>query len=414
MATALIVILVSLGFAYFLSEIVKKLGLPRVVGQISAGLILGIPLVKGYLFTGDHLDILSFLANLGIVLLFYYVGLESNFNILTKNLKLSLMISLFNTLIPLILGFILMKFLFGFSLVVSLIVGVSLAVSAQSVSLDILEELNLLKSRIGRLIISAGAIDDVFELILVGIIFSIFHVTVSNVTLIRLLIDILTFIVIITLARLWFIPWGLQFFHRQKSSTARFTGSLLIVLLISSLAEYLGVGLLIGAMIAGIIVRQTIFKDELIPNWEEHDISKSIHIISFGFLIPLFFVWVGINVDLSYFVRDFWFFMTLLLISLLGTVGGSLLAIIFNGGSFKEGLALGWGLSPKGDIELVIATLAFNSGIITASIFTSLVLMALFTTIISPIVFKYIVTKHVAKKSRKITKNNSRSLVTWR
>src|SRR3989338_2084976 len=169
MATALIVILVSLGFAYFLSEIVKKLGLPRVVGQISAGLILGIPLVKGYLFTGDHLDILSFLANLGIVLLFYYVGLESNFNILTKNLKLSLMISLFNTLIPLILGFILMKFLFGFSLVVSLIVGVSLAVSAQSVSLDILEELNLLKSRIGRLIISAGAIDDVFELILVGI-----------------------------------------------------------------------------------------------------------------------------------------------------------------------------------------------------------------------------------------------------
>ncbi|MDP3990526.1 MAG: cation:proton antiporter [archaeon] len=414
MATALIIILISLGFAYFLSEIVKWLGLPRVVGQISAGLILGIPLIKGYLFTGDHLDILSFLANLGIVLLFYYVGLESNFNILTKNLKLSASISILNTSIPLIIGFVFMKFLLHFSTIVSLIIGVSLAVSAQSVSLDILEELKLLKSKVGRLIISAGAVDDVFELVLVGILFSLFHVAVSNVTLTRLLIDILTFIVIIVIARLWLIPWGLQFFHRQKSSTARFTGSLLIVLFIASLAEYLAVGLLIGAMIAGIIVRQIIFKDELIPNWEEHDISRSIHIISFGFLIPLFFVWVGLNADLTLFVKDFWFLFVLVLISLLGTVGGSLIAVMANKGSFKEGITLGWGLSPKGDIELVIATLAFNNNIITSSVFTSLVLMALLTTIISPIVFKYLVTKHVAKNSKKIIKKNSRSLISWR
>ena len=95
MINPLIFILISLGLAYFLAEIVKKLGLPRVVGQISAGLILGIPLIRKYLSATDNLEILSFLANLGIVLLFYYVGLETDFRTVTKNIQQSVLISLF-------------------------------------------------------------------------------------------------------------------------------------------------------------------------------------------------------------------------------------------------------------------------------------------------------------------------------
>lgn len=398
MANALIIVLVSLGLAYFLAEIVRKLGLPRVVGQISAGLILGIPLLKKYLFITENIQILSFLANLGIVLLFYYVGLETNFRTITKNIQQSILISLFNTFIPLILGFIIMRYFFGFSILISLIIGISLSVSAQSVSLDILEELKLLKSRIGSLIVRTGAVDDVIELILVGILFSIFHVAVNSRTITRLILDIIIFLIVIVVSRIWLIPYSLKFFDRQKSTTARFTGALLLVLLIASLAEFLGIGLLIGAMIAGILVRQTIFKDKTIPDWEEHNISKSIHIISFGFLIPLFFVSVGLNVDLSLFFEEFWFILILLLISIIGTVGGSTIAVLISNGKFKDGLTLGWGLSPKGDIELVIAILALTNGIISINIYTSLVIMALLTTIISPIFFKQLVIRNNIKK----------------
>lgn len=388
MVNPFIVVLISLSLAFFLAEVVKKFGLPRVVGQIFAGLILGIPLIKDYLFASKNLETLSFLANLGIVLLFYYVGLETNFKAITKKIKQSVLISLFNTTIPLILGFLIMKFFFEFSTLVSLIIGISLAVSAQSVSLDILEELKLLKSRIGIQLIGAGAVDDVVELILVGILFSVFQVTGSSFAITRFVSEIFIFLVIIALARIWIIPRTLKFFDRQKSTTARFTGALLLVLLIASLAEFLGIGLLIGAMVAGILVRQTITKDITIPDWEEHDIAKSIHIISFGFLIPLFFVSVGLNVDLKLLVQEFWLIILLLLISVIGTVGGSIIAVLINGGRFKEGLTLGWGLSPKGDVELVIATLALTSGIISTSIFTALVVMSLLTTILSPIFFK--------------------------
>ncbi len=290
MIQPLLIIMLCLVLAFVFSEVFRMINLPRVVGQVSAGLLLSIPSLKEILFDRASSDALSFLAHLGIILLFYYVGLETNFKAFTKNLKKSLFISFFNTTIPLFIGFLLMYFLFDMSFLASVIIGICLAVSAQSVSVDILEELKLLRSKIGNIIISAGAVDDVFELLLVSILLSSFHFVINNLTVTRLFIDITIFILFIAAARLWLVPFTLRFFDREHSSTARFMSSMIIVLGIASFSEFLGIGLLIGAMVAGMIVRQTIFKEVNIPNWEEHDIARSTHIISFGFLIPLFFV----------------------------------------------------------------------------------------------------------------------------
>lgn len=389
MVSAFVMVFISLLLAYALSEILKRtLGFPRVVGQVGAGLILGITLLKPILFNPETLEVLSFLANLGILLLFYYIGLEINFRVFTKNIKGSVLISLFNTTLPFIIGFAVMKWIFHFPTIISLVFGVALSVSAQSVSLGLLEELKLVKSKIGSLIISAGAVDDLIELALVGILLSIFRVATSDISLTRLAAGIFFFVMFIIVARLWLIPYVLKFFDREKSSTSRFTGSLLIVLLIASLSEYLGIGLLIGAMVAGMVVRQTIYRDLAIPDWEEHDIARSVHIIAFGFLIPLFYVWVGLNTELASIITEWLFVLILLVIALVGTVGGSAIAVLLRGGSLREGMILGWGLLPKGDVELAIATLALNAGILTPILFTSLVLMSLSTTIISPIMFK--------------------------
>ncbi|MDP3698141.1 MAG: cation:proton antiporter, partial [Nanoarchaeota archaeon] len=375
-----------------ISEVLKRiLGIPRVVGQVGAGLILGITLFKSLLFNQENLDVLSFLANLGIILMFYYVGLEINFKVFTGNIKRSIAISFVNTTLPLIVGFAVMRYVFEFNTIISLIIGIALSVSAQSVSLGFLEELKLVKSKLGGIIISAGAVDDIIELILVSILLSFFQLTISAVPHTNLLLGLILFVITVMIARIWFIPYTLKFFDREKSSTARFTGALLIVFLIASLSELFGLGFLIGAMVAGMIVRQTIFKDVHIPDWEEHDIARSIHIIAFGFLVPLFYVWVGLNTDISTIGANLFFVIILIVIALFGTVGGSTLAVMFSGGSFREGLMIGWGLTPKGDIELAIATLALTAGIITPAIFTALVVMALVTTLISPLVFKYLV-----------------------
>lgn len=391
MVQPLVMVLICLVGAYFFSYILKRIGIPSAVGQIGMGIVLSIPLLKSNLFTTQNLDLLSFLAHLGVILLFYYVGLETNLNLFTKHLKKSALISAFNTLLPLTLGFVVMKFILGYSTLVSLIIGVSLSVSAQSISLSLLNELKLVKSKIGGMIITAGAVDDIIELFLATLLLSLFHVTITHLSFSRFLVDITLFLVAIIIARMWVLPFALKFFDREKSSTARFMGSLIILLLIASLSEFLGVGVLIGAMVAGMLIRQTIIKDVVIPNWEEHDIARSIHIIAFGFLIPLFFVWIGINTNISSIATNFWFIILLVVIATLGTVGGTIIAILLDKGSLSEGMLLGWGLNSKGDIELILAALALSAGIITTGIFTALVMMSLLTTLISPIIFRRLV-----------------------
>src|SRR3989344_5510197 len=163
MANPLLVTVVVLALAYILGEIFRRFGFPRVVGQIIAGILLGLPLIKSILFTNEILSLFSYITNIGIILLFFFIGLEINLLKFRKNFKESSMISLFNTAIPLAAGFLAGKFIFGYSNVTSLIIGISLSVSSQAISLDILEELRLLKSKIGNLIIASGTVDDVFE-----------------------------------------------------------------------------------------------------------------------------------------------------------------------------------------------------------------------------------------------------------
>ena len=115
MVSPFIMILAALLLAFTISEVLKKLfGIPRVVGQVGAGLILSITVFKSLLFNQENLDILSFLANFGIILMFYYVGLEINFKVFTGNIKRSILISLVNTTLPLIVGFAVMKYVFDF------------------------------------------------------------------------------------------------------------------------------------------------------------------------------------------------------------------------------------------------------------------------------------------------------------
>jgi len=406
MISALLIIVTALTLAYLLAELMKPLGLPRSVGQIAAGLILSIGFIKSLVATPEGLDSLAFLANLGIILLFYYVGLETNFKVFTKHVKSSLLVSIFNTAIPLILGFVIMKFFFHYDNLVSLLIGISLSVSAQAVSVDILEELNLLKSKIGNLIIGTGAIDDAIELVLVTVLLSIFHFTSYAISPLQLAVNVILFILAIAAIRIWILPKALKLFDADRSSTTRFAGAMILVLLIVTLTETLNLGTFIGAIIAGVLVRQTIFTEKTIPFWEEHDITKSIHILAFGFLVPLFFVWIGMNTNIALLanVQSLSFVLLLTVLATVGTIGGTVLATVLNKGTIREGTVLGWGLNAKGDIELVIASLALQSAIITQEIFSALVLMSFLTTIISPIVFRKLVLRHRKIKSHFVSR----------
>ncbi len=407
MVSALLTIIIALTLSYILGEISKKIGLPRIVGSLVTGILLTIGYVKQVVLIPENQDFLSLLADLGVILLFYYIGLEAKFEAFGKNVKRSVMISLFNSLIPFAMGFFVCHYLFGFDLVTTLVVSVALSVSSQAVAIDILDELNFLKSKIANMILFTVAVDDIIEMVLITGMLSFLHIAITKMTLSRLCIEVLIFVGIMLLIRFWILPWVLKFFEKEKSSTGRFTISLIVVLIIASLAEYFSVGYLIGALIAGIITKQTIYKDPKIANWKEHDVARSIHIIAFGFLIPLFFVWVGSNIDLSMVGEHVGFILIFTLIATVGTVLGTALAVYLTSGTFHEGLILGWGLNAKGDLELVIASLSLKASLIEPYIFSGIVMMSLLTTIISPIVFAHMIKRKMGVEPKVVVKRKA-------
>lgn len=395
MANALLATLIALVLAYLLSALFKHFSLPRVIGQIMAGIILGIPIAKSIFFTEEISSAFSFITNIGIILLFFFVGLEISPTQFKKNFKETSLIAVFNTLLPLVIGFFISKYLFGFNNITSLIIGISLSVSSQAISLDILEEIKLLKSRIGNLIITSGTVDDVFELLLISLLLVAFHTTtLGQASFQKLMIDIIGFVLIIIMIRLLLIPFALRTFEKEKSQATLFMGALIIVLFMAYISELFGVGSLIGALIAGILVRQTLITGEDRKPWRKNELSHSIHIISFGFLIPIFFVNVGLSVDLSTLSSNLFLVFVLIIVSILGTLVGTIMGVLFSKGTLTEGLIVGWGVIPKGDTELVIATLALNKGLINVEIFTAIITVAIFSTFLAPIVFRILIKRH--------------------
>jgi len=397
MANILLVILIALVTAYILSEIFRYLKLPRVVGQILAGIILGIPLIKDYLFDTEALSVFSFLTNIGIILLFFFIGLEINVREFRKNFEKSILVSIFNTMMPLFLGFIVARAFFRFDNITSLIIGISLSVSSQAISLDILEEVKLLKSKIGNLILTSGTVDDVFELLAISVVLVIFHSAISGFfSLKALFINIMIFVAIVLIFRITLIPFALKTFEKDKSQAILFMGALIIVLLMAYLSELFGVSSLIGALIAGVLVRQTLITGEDRKPWRRNEISHFIHVISFGFLIPIFFVNVGLQTNVDIISANIFLAFVLLVVDIIGTIGGTVMGIMFSKGSMHEGLIVGWGIVPKGDTELVIATLALKNNLINIDVYTAIITVALASTFIAPIVFRYLIKKYSA------------------
>lgn len=382
------IVFLMLLLAYLLSVAARMLGLPRVVGQITAGFVLGLPFIQPVFFTPENGQIFSFLAQLGILLLFFFIGLEIDLKRFREHAAESVTISFFNTLFPLVIGYGVALY-FGFSSLVALLIGISLSVSSAAIALDILEEQHILRSKLGNLVISTGTIDDLFELILISILLMFFHVSLAAATPLSFVLRIFAFILIIFIFKIWFIPFALHVFEQEKSRSYLFMGAFIIVLLMAWLSEFLGVSALIGAFIAGMLVRYTLHAGKKRRVWEEHEISRSVHILSFGFFIPIFFVWVGVNTQLVAFFEQTPLILPFLLIDIVGTVGGTMLGMKLLGKSWREGYALGWGVIPKGDTELIIATLALEGGLIDKKVFTLIVFIAFLATIIGPIMFKY-------------------------
>jgi Kef-type K+ transport system membrane component KefB len=383
MLSIIAVLAIVVGTAFLFNECFRKLGLPPVVGQISGGLILGIPIIKSLIFQSEAAtEIIDLLAVLGILFLLLLVGLEIDIEKILESSKEAVLISFGAAIVPLILGSLFLKML-GYSMIASLIFGGALSVTAEGTTVKVLMDANALNTKLGAVIVSAGAIDDIFEVLFLSMV-TIVGFGGSVFQLVFLPLEFLVFAVAaFILFRL--VSKALRTIERRGDDVELFSLVILFVLIIAALSETLEMGYLIGAIISGFFLQISLKR---LRKKDEKEVVTATRLIALAFVVPFFFVNIGLNFNYDYLLGNVFLLVSTVAIAFLGKILGTLVIKPFSKLSVKQLYIIGWGMNSRGAVELVIALLALRHGLITPEIFSALVAMAIITTLVFPFVLQ--------------------------
>lgn len=369
--------------SFFLAEIFHRIKYPQVLGQILAGIILGLPLFA-FLFTPNIIIDIEFLADLGVIFMLLLVGLELNIEKFKRAGKDTITIALFCTLTPFILGFVTIRAL-GYSTLVAFVVGAAFSLTAEGTKLKVLLDLKALNTKLGIIMLGAGILDDVFEVLFLSLLLILSNG--SFATVIWLPVKVIVFALFIFFTYKLF-PYFLHKVQKERSRTTLFSFVLIFALLVAVVSKKFELGPILGAFIAGIIIHLSEHRKS-----EYKEIITELNAMTFSFIIPFFFINIGLKFDITSLTSNLWLTLLIIFVATAGKIIGALLATPFTDLSLKQTHLVGWGMNSRGAIELVIATFAYSNGMIPLEIYSAVVMMALVTTLTFPIVMKQIIMK---------------------
>ena len=362
-----------------LGILTKRFALPQVVGALLAGLVMG-PAMLNIL---QETTLLDQLAELGVIVLMFNAGLETDLGELKKAGRSAFIIALVGVLVPLVGGFFLTSFFNQGpdTLIQNFFIGVVLTATSVSITVETLKEIGKLSTRSGNAILGAAIIDDVLGIVALTIITSLAG-TGANVFLV--LLKIVAFfavsvVVWIILHRV--VEWWFQRYDRDKR---RFVViSFAFCLLYAYLAEALfGVADITGAYIAGLIFAKTPRVTYLQDRFET---------LSYSLLSPVFFASIGLKVVLPQMSGAIILFSILLIIwAVASKVIGCGLGAKLCGYSGQDSLRIGVGMISRGEVALIVANNGIAAGLMREDFFGPVVLMVIATTILTPILLKLV------------------------
>ncbi|MDT8419618.1 MAG: cation:proton antiporter [Desulfuromonadales bacterium] len=371
-------LLMLMAIVWTTGVICRMIHQPPVLGELMAGIIFG-PAFLGLISPNEMLHILS---ELGVFFLMFYAGLETNPMDLKKFRLQSTLVGICGFVIPFLVAYYTCK-LFGLPLEQSLFIALGLSITAIAVSARVLHDLELTDYRVTPIIIGASIIDDVMALSFFTAITDIGtnsgHIHWLNFALV--MAKVIAFFAVSIGIGIWLYPKIGRFFATRSSKG--FTFALIMALLFGMLAEIAGLHIIIGAYMAGLFVREGVVSPELFTKISDRFVS-----ITYGFLGPIFFVSLSFHVTFAIFQTHLLLTGCLLLAAIVGKLagaGGGALAGRMNG---REATVVGLAMNGRGAVELVVASIGLQMGLINDEIFSILVLIAFVTTSLPPISLK--------------------------
>ncbi len=386
-ALAEIALLLGIGFA--LGTAFDRVRVPRILASLFVG--MGAHLVIGNPDPSSPVgSILGLLGQLGVLWLLLLIGLEVDLKEMSRMGGDIILLTVLNTTVPFLLGFGFMVSL-GYGVFLSLFIGMTRMPTAEAVVVPILDEFGMVNTRVGRFIVGAGVLDDVIEVILV-VVTSVWIGTVAagnqgpiSATIEHDISDVLiggvAFAVAAYTAYRWLLPFLASWTHRKPRELLLLSSVTLFAL--GGLAQYVGLGLVVGALITGVVLRPTVDGDR--P--ERSAVRNAIDLGAYGFFGPIFFLWVGLSVDLSGMLKAPWLAVGLFSAAFFGKLIGAWLLVPFGRATKREALATGVGLNARLTTEIIVAQLLLTAGIINDQLFTALVAASGLSTLLVPPLF---------------------------
>lgn len=362
--------------AKLFGELVEQMGYPALIGEIGAGVLLG-PSLLGWVTTNETIEIF---ANIGIIALLFVSGAEMNLKLFLERRNAAISTAAASITIP-FAGGILLGYLLSFSLPETLFLAIALSITSIGIPVRILHDYNQLNSVLGTTIVSAAVIDDIVGIFMLGALSAIAmqSTTLAGNSLSSGLLIAIGILVLFVLIAPKVLP---RLFNlAQKAKTHQMSYSVAIILAFASawLFHTAGMHYSIGAFIAGLILGSHIRKDGAL--------FGSLLDSSFGFFVTFFFASVGLLFSFTWEIFLSPYIIPIIVVAI-GTkiIGGFIGSYRFL--SRAEALLVGIGMTPRGEIVLVVTKIALVGGIIGSALFSAMTVMVIVTIIISPLLMK--------------------------
>ena len=359
----------------------RKIKLPQVVGQIIAGLLIG-PCLLGWVHNTEYIKIF---AEVGVVLIMFSAGLETDLKTLLKTGPIAVLIAIMGVAVPLILGTIITLIFNGYNglgtpeFYKAVFIGVIMTATSVSITVQTLKELGKLQTELGTTIVSAAIIDDVIGIVVLTVVLGMAKGDNSGVGSILLKTG-LFFILAVGIGFLLYKLYSFldkRYPHRRRIVII----SIVLCFALAYVAEhFFGIAEITGAFVAGVI---------LCNIQDSSYVDRRVNITSYLFFAPIFFASIGLKTDLTGITWGLMAFAgAFVVIALISKIIGCGFASKVTGHTWKESLVIGIGMMTRGEVALIIAQKGIDSGIISAEEFTPVILLIICSSVLTPIFLK--------------------------
>ena len=358
--------------------IASRINQSAVIGEILVGLLIG-PSLLGLI---TYTDFVRSVAHLGAVILLFVIGLEFKLKDIF-NFKYSV-IALVGVVVPWIGGYYTAK-LFGYGFGSAIFVGTALTATSIAITANVLREMGKLQTDAAKAIIGAAVIDDVLSLLALSVSEQIVTGTLSLTSTSLVIINALAFLVIGAYVGHKFLSKLVAKVDNtniaKKFPEFVFIFAMMIAFLYAMAAELIHLSAIVGSFIAGVSLGSVVLRHS--KDYKEG--AEYLHII----FASIFFVSLGILADFHALTADvIWFLIALTVVAVLTKVIGCYIPAKLQGMSQQDSFVVGFGMSPRGEVAMIVALIGLNAGLIGQDIYVSLVLMSLLTTVLTPLVLR--------------------------